>query len=188
MVAGVFHPSLLWFFIFSTCLAWLPPSPGGAFHERTRRRQHVDGDGASASASTMQIRPPVPHRDESSYVLAGDVSAPSSSSSESFDSNALLAPPPIPILLRQSPSSAHPLLSPPRRILNPYGWMRDDDRTNTTILNHLHAENEYSRQMTEHLDGLREELYQEVSFGFCCYTLALHQFFITEVGFQPLFS
>lgn len=168
MVAGVFHPSLLpWFFIFSTSLAWLPPPPGGSFHERTRRRQHVDGASASAaSESTLQIRPPVAHRDELSYVLAGDVSAPSSSSSsQSFDSNAL-APLPIPMFLRQSPSSPHPLLSPPRRIPNPYGWMRDDTRTNTTILNHLHAENEYSRRMTAHLDGLREQLYQEVSFGF----------------------
>jgi oligopeptidase B len=86
-------------------------------------------------------QPPVAFRNESSYVLAGAI-----------DNNTTL---------RQSPSSPYPLLYPPRAVPDPYGWMRDDSRTNATVLAHLEAENEYCRQMTEHLTSLREELYQE---------------------------
>ena len=39
--------------------------------------------------------------------------------------------------------------------------MRDDTRTNETVLNHLHAENAYGEQITSHLADLREKLYQE---------------------------
>ena len=39
--------------------------------------------------------------------------------------------------------------------------MRDDTRTNETVLNHLHAENAYGEQITSHLADLRETLYQE---------------------------
>ena len=133
LVAGVLQAAFRpWFLIFSTSpfgLAWLTsiPSPQRSF-------------------MLHQTIPPVPYRDESSCVLAGDVSILNKPSS-----------------IRQSPFSPYPLLSPPRRIRNPYGWMRDDTRTNATVLDHLRAENEYSQQMTEHLEGLREELYREVS-------------------------
>ncbi|EED95729.1 predicted protein, partial [Thalassiosira pseudonana CCMP1335] len=42
-----------------------------------------------------------------------------------------------------------------------YGWMRDESRANRTVLDHLHAENEYREQMTRHLNETHEELYQE---------------------------
>jgi len=90
--------------------------------------------------------PPEPFRNESSFVLAGDVSTEDGES----------AP------IRQSASSSYPLLSPPKKIPNPYGWMRDDTRTNETVLNHLHAENEYGEQMTSHLKDLRKEIYEEI--------------------------
>jgi oligopeptidase B len=41
--------------------------------------------------------------------------------------------------------------------------MRDESRTNETVLNHLHAENDYCERMMSHLKELREELYHEVS-------------------------
>lgn len=139
LVAGVLQAAFRpWLLIFSTSpfgLAWLPSLPLRSIPSPRR-----------SFMLHLTIIPPVPHRDESSYVLAGDVSILNKPSS-----------------IRQSPSSPYPLLSPPRRIPNPYGWMRDDTRTNATVLDHLRAENEYSQQMTEHLEGLREELYREVS-------------------------
>ena len=106
----------------------------------------ADEENYSASAP----KPPVPFRDENSFVFAGDL--PNEANGDVDDS-----PPP----LRQSKFSNNPLLSPPRPIPNPYGWMRDDSRTNTTVLTHLREENEYTRRMTQHLDDLTEELYEE---------------------------
>jgi oligopeptidase B len=88
-------------------------------------------------------KPPIAFRNNSAFVLVGQVD----------DDNATL---------RQHPSSTHPLLSPPRAIPDPYGWMKDETRTNATVLAHLHAENEYTRQMTQHLEPLQEKLYQEI--------------------------
>lgn len=98
---------------------------------------------------TTRPTPPVPYRDEDAFVFAGELPKEALVDDEN--------PPPI----RQSKLSQNPLLSPPRRIPNPYGWMRDDSRTNTTVLDHLREENEYTRQMTQHLDGLTGELYEE---------------------------
>lgn len=111
-------------------------------------------------ASSPSIVPPMPFRDETSFVLAGELPRVIASSSFS-SSDAAESTPSSP--MRQSPSSPHPLLSPPRAIPNPYGWMRDDTRTNDTVLDHLRAENEYGKRMTSHLDDLREGLYREVS-------------------------
>jgi len=93
---------------------------------------------------------PVPFRDENAFVLAGKIPT-----DEALEDD--VSPPPI----RQSKFSQNPLLSPARRVANPYGWMRDDSRTNATVLNHLREENEYTRLMTQHLDGLKEEIYEE---------------------------
>jgi oligopeptidase B len=92
--------------------------------------------------------PPVPFRDENDFVLAGELP------DEVLHSTS-------PPLIRQSKSSTNPLLSPARKIPNPYGWMRDDSRKNTTVLDYLREENEYTRVMTKHLEELQEELYNE---------------------------
>ncbi|KAL3800319.1 hypothetical protein HJC23_003615 [Cyclotella cryptica] len=101
----------------------------------------------SAESNDNVPQPPVAFRNESSFLLAGDLGIHTH------------GPP------RQSPSSPHPLLSPPRSIPDPYAWLRDDARTNTTVLSHLHAENEYTRLMTQHLHSIRETLYQELLSG-----------------------
>ncbi|KAL7520807.1 hypothetical protein ACHAWX_005510 [Stephanocyclus meneghinianus] len=90
-------------------------------------------------------RTPIAFRNESSFVLAGDIGTN--------------------IPLRQSPSSPHALLSPPRCIPDPYAWMRDESRADPKVLSHLHAESEYTRRMTRHLDSLRDELYREFLYG-----------------------
>ena len=142
-------PISIWVLLirFSWCWTGLPPSPSSLLW-RHRRRSHNILYGEVPP-------PPIAYRDETDFVLAGELPF----STEDDDATPTT-------LLRQSPSSPHPLLSPPRRIPNPYGWMRDDTRTNTTILDHLHAENEYGQQTTSQLADLREKLYQEVSTQF----------------------
>jgi len=53
------------------------------------------------------------------------------------------------------------MVDPPVAIPDPYGWLRDDDREDEEILDHLKAENEYTESVTGHLRGLRDELYEE---------------------------
>lgn len=62
---------------------------------------------------------------------------------------------------RQSEYSQHKLLDPAKPVPDPYGWMRDDSRTNQEVLDHLKAENEHSEKLTGHLEGLRKTLYDE---------------------------
>ncbi|RHZ17573.1 hypothetical protein DYB31_008413, partial [Aphanomyces astaci] len=45
---------------------------------------------------------------------------------------------------------------------DPYYYVRDDTRTNTEILDHLKAENAYTKAALSHLDGLQDELYNEL--------------------------
>ena len=42
------------------------------------------------------------------------------------------------------------------------GWLRDDERTNTTILSYLKSENEYTNAITSHLTELQDTLYNEM--------------------------
>ncbi|KAI2509322.1 Prolyl oligopeptidase [Fragilaria crotonensis] len=92
--------------------------------------------------SAAAPRPPVAHREEDRFVLAGNDPASK--------------------LQRQSESSTEPLLDPPIPVHDPYGWMRDEKRENEQVINHLHAENAYTEALTGHLSGLRETLYQEM--------------------------
>ena len=135
---------MLWLFILfasSICYCWSWVVLPTINQQHPHKSYHIH-HGTSFNKPT----PPEPFRNETSFVLAGDVSAEDGKS----------AP------IRQSASSPYPLLSPPKKIPNPYGWMRDDTRTNETVLNHLHAENEYGEQMTSHLKELREEIYEEI--------------------------
>jgi hypothetical protein len=92
----------------------------------------------SSASKPSTIRPPLPRRDESRVVYAG-----------------------IGPNIRQSNESTESLMDPPVSIPDPYGWMRDDDRTNEEVRTYLKAENDYSKAMTEHLGGLQAELYDE---------------------------
>jgi len=64
--------------------------------------------------------------------------------------------------IRQAIGSTEALLDPPVKIRDPYGWMRDETRTNAEVLAHLRTENEYTARLTFHLEGLREDLYDEM--------------------------
>ena len=67
--------------------------------------------------------------------------------------------------LRQTPDSTEPLLDPPVAVPDPYGWLRRDDSSQTpsaAILEHLHAENNYTVLRTSHLQDLRETLFQQM--------------------------
>ena len=51
---------------------------------------------------------------------------------------------------------------------DPYGWMRDDTRTNPEVLDHIEKENVYTKQQTSHLNDLEVTLqkeYQEASYS-----------------------
>eukprot|EP00537_Pseudo-nitzschia_pungens_P017448 CAMPEP_0172403752 /NCGR_PEP_ID=MMETSP1061-20121228/60540_1 /TAXON_ID=37318 /ORGANISM="Pseudo-nitzschia pungens, Strain cf. pungens" /LENGTH=846 /DNA_ID=CAMNT_0013138277 /DNA_START=1 /DNA_END=2541 /DNA_ORIENTATION=+ len=97
-----------------------------------------------SAVETMVATPPVPRREEDRVVYAG--AAP-----EGWD----------PEMPRQANESTEKLMDPPVPVKDPYGWLRDDDRENKEVLEHLQAENNYSQEMTKHLKGLQEELYQE---------------------------
>ena len=103
-----------------------------------------DDDVGGGDGGAPRPRPPRPFRDESASVLAGRVG-----------SGATAAP-------RQSPSSTGTLLDPPRSIPDPYGWMRDESRTDRRVLDHLIEENGHAADATGHLAGLRDRLYDEV--------------------------
>lgn len=98
---------------------------------------------SSSTPLAMTALPPKPRREESRGVLAGIAASPSDP-------------------IRQSKDSTEKLLSPPRGIPDPYGWMRDESRTNTEVLEHLKSENEYTTAVTSHLSPLREDLYEEM--------------------------
>jgi len=108
----------------------------------------ISSDSSSSSTSTSSpstLQPPLARREDDRVVMAG------------------VAPPGWPSdVPRQSDYSPHKLLDPPVAVPDPWGWMRDDSRTNQEVLNHLRAENEYSEQMTKHLEGLRKTLYNEM--------------------------
>jgi hypothetical protein len=99
---------------------------------------------AAATNNHNTIVPPIPRRDENRAVYAG-IAPPN------WDSK----------MPRQSNDSTEKLLDPPVPIPDPYGWLRDDDRKNTEVLEYLQAENDYSMTVTKHLKGLQEKLYND---------------------------
>mmetsp|Transcript_17994 Transcript_17994/g.20382 ORF Transcript_17994/g.20382 Transcript_17994/m.20382 type:complete len:910 (-) Transcript_17994:51-2780(-) len=120
---------------------------------------------------SASIEPPVARRDEDGYILAGKLN-PTDYQGRYLGGGATVAiayskeqkssstP-----LLRQSIGNTEPLLDPPIQIKEPYGWMRDESRTNPEVLNHLDKENQYTEQLTSHLDELRSKLYEDMKAG-----------------------
>lgn len=80
------------------------------------------------------LPPPVARRDADRVVYAG------------------VAPPGWdPTVPRQAESSREALLDPPVAVPDPYGWLRDENRENEEMLEHLKAENAYTQSITQHL-------------------------------------
>ena len=46
--------------------------------------------------------------------------------------------------------------------VDPYYWLRDDERTNPEMLAYLEAENAYKKAMTRHTEALEQQLYEEI--------------------------
>ena len=44
------------------------------------------------------------------------------------------------------------LIDPPKKLSDPYGWMRNEDRKDQEVLDHLNAENAYTKTVTGHLE------------------------------------
>ena len=97
----------------------------------------------TSSTNNSPPTPPVPRREEDRVVYAG--SAP-----PGWD----------PKMPRQSNDSTEKLIDPPVPIPDPYGWLRDDKRESKEILDYLKAENDYSQEVTKHLKGLQDTLYE----------------------------
>lgn len=119
----------------------------------------------AASSTTLQmsttaketISPPVVRRDEDGYILAGKLRPEDPGYWADKDQTKPL--------IRQSVGSKEPLLDPPVKISDPYGWMRDESRTNQEVLDHLEKENAYTEELTSHLGELRGTLYDEMVAG-----------------------
>ena len=107
------------------------------------------GTMASSSSSTNRSSsPPLARREEERVIYAG------------------VAPPGWdPSIPRQPDGSKETLLDPPVPVPDPYGWLRDDDRKNEQVLDHLRHENAYTEHVTSHLQELRESLYKELLSG-----------------------
>jgi len=87
--------------------------------------------------------PPTIHRDEERFVLVGNVT-------DSDDGK-----------MRQSEDSANALLDPPVSVPDPYGFLRDDNRTFELVLAHLRAENDYTEQIVAPCQELKETIYHD---------------------------
>eukprot|EP00537_Pseudo-nitzschia_pungens_P004000 CAMPEP_0172370218 /NCGR_PEP_ID=MMETSP1060-20121228/36866_1 /TAXON_ID=37318 /ORGANISM="Pseudo-nitzschia pungens, Strain cf. cingulata" /LENGTH=806 /DNA_ID=CAMNT_0013095415 /DNA_START=407 /DNA_END=2827 /DNA_ORIENTATION=- len=115
-------------------------------------------DNANASdaeaLSKTEPQPPEAFRDTDRCVLAGKLRP----TDPGYWADAEQTKP----LIRQSIGSTEELLDPPLKIPDPYGWMRDESRTDTRVLDHLNAENAYTEALTSHLGKLRSELYDEM--------------------------
>jgi oligopeptidase B len=61
-----------------------------------------------------------------------------------------------------APRVPHTLRSPWGDRIDPYYWMRDDERTDPKVLGYLAAENEYRRQSMAATGSLEETLYREI--------------------------
>jgi len=103
------------------------------------------------TASSSVPTPPIIRRDEDRFVWIGKVA---DDDEDPYKNNNVL---------RQAEDSKEPLLDPPVALLDPYGWMRmrDDSRTKEEVLNHLHAENAFTEQITSSSAFLQEEIYQD---------------------------
>jgi oligopeptidase B len=112
---------------------------------------------SSTAKETKTIAPPVARRDEDGHILAGKLSP----SDPGYWTDKEQTKP----LIRQSVGSKEPLLDPPVKISDPYGWMRDETRTNQEVLDHLEQENAYTEQLTSHLGDLRGTIYDEMVAG-----------------------
>jgi len=97
------------------------------------------------STSTTKVPPPVATRNETQVVYAG-INHPTQN----------------PPLTRQTSTSPHPLLSPPVPVSDPYGWLRDESRSDPLVIKHLDDENAYTASVTDHLGELRGTLYEEM--------------------------
>ena len=91
-----------------------------------------------SGGSQVEVVPPVARREEERVVLAGKVDDGKN----------------------RGPDESM-LLDPPRAVPDPYGWMRDESRTNQEVLDHLKAENAYTEALTSHLSDLRTTIYDE---------------------------
>ena len=53
-------------------------------------------------------------------------------------------------------------MSPPIELDDHYHWMRDDSRTNQSVLEHLKQENSYTEHVMKDTDSLQKEIYNEL--------------------------
>ncbi|MCP5328174.1 MAG: S9 family peptidase [Steroidobacteraceae bacterium] len=72
------------------------------------------------------------------------------------------APAGRPAAAPQAAQRPHPVVSPHGTRIDPWYWLRDDDREDPEILAHLRAENAWREQALAHLAGLETTLYDEI--------------------------
>eukprot|EP00934_Nitzschia_sp_Nitz4_P004502 Nitzschia sp. Nitz4//scaffold7_size249615//156884//159514//NITZ4_001187-RA/size249615-processed-gene-0.147-mRNA-1//1//CDS//3329558472//4492//frame0 len=115
--------------------------------------EYIPGEGTNNTSNHsnhnndayLWLLPPTPHREEEHVAYLGVAPL-------GWD----------PDLPRQSSESTNPLMDPPVAVPDPYGWLRDDARKDSLILDHLQQENNYTRDRLHHLGPLKQTIYQEL--------------------------
>jgi oligopeptidase B len=138
-------------FLEFVALSLLPTSQGGHVGVNNHRsnsrslHHHLAAFGGVASSKANKNQPPVARRDPSKVIYAGvaplgwDLDVP-----------------------RQADTSTERMMDPPIAVPDPYGWMRDESRENKEVLEYLQQENDYTKAWTQHLEPLRESIYNEL--------------------------
>jgi oligopeptidase B len=113
---------------------------------RQQQQQHLN-------PKTRTIVPPAAARDDNRFVTFGN-----RDDSNNNNSNVSLST----LISSSSAASASNVKDEIfARVADPYGWMRDDLRSSTVVLQHIEAENSYTQQQTRHLTDLQETLERE---------------------------
>lgn len=95
-----------------------------------------------------------------SLVLGACAAVPPPASQEpSAAMNAVQSPAPTPPVAAVRP---HEVKSPFGTRVDPYYWLRDDERKDPEVLAYVEAENAYKKAMTRHTEALEQQLYDEI--------------------------
>jgi oligopeptidase B len=134
---------------------------GGATSGEDQQLQQSELQSDRDNRRGRRHSPPMARREEDRFIHVGNVPQTPQQQHEDDDDDDDDDDEENGLHLRQAATSTKALLDPPVALADPYGWLRDDSRSRPDVLEHLQAENDYTQRATEHLETLRNELYEE---------------------------